>query len=425
MRVTVIAIGSRGDVQPYVALGEGLAEVGYTVRVATHEPFAPLLDGRGLEFFQVGEDPGELFANERIHSMLGAGTDALKFMREFRALLEPVTRKLVEDTVAACKHTDAVVLSNVGIIPGFHQVADTLSAPYCTCLLQPVLPTREFPSPFMPRPLAWLPGRGLYNLASHHLFLRAFAHFFRHVLPMLRNEHGLPPMTYREIARGARKADAPVLFGFSPSVIQEPRDWPERARVTGYWFLDALETWEPPARLREFLDSGPPPVYVGFGSMVTRDPEQATAQVLAALRRTRQRAVLLTGSGAFTTEGLPDDVLAIDSAPHDWLFPRVAALVHHGGAGTTSAGLRSGVPSIVVPFFADQPYWARTVHDLRVGPKPIPHKRLTADRLAGAIERALTDEPMRAEAAALGARIRAEDGVARAVAIIRRHFGDA
>lgn len=424
MRVTVIAIGSRGDVQPYVALGEGLARAGYEVRIATHEPFAPLLEGRGLEFYQVGEDPEELFANERIHSMLGAGTNALKFMREFRALLEPVTRKLVEDTVAACGGTDAVVLSNVGIIPGFHQIADTFDAPYCTCLLQPVLPAREFASPFTPRLPRWLPGRGLYNLASHHLFLRAFAHFFRHVIPMLRAEHGLPPMSSREIRRAAREANAPVLFGFSPSVIPEPADWPDRAHVTGYWFLDAPKTWEPPERLRAFLDAGPPPVYVGFGSMVTRDPERATAQVLEALERTGQRGILLTGSGAFVAEGLPEGVLGLPAAPHDWLFRRMAAVVHHGGAGTTAAGLRSGAPSIVVPFFADQPHWARTVHDLGVGPKPIPHKRLTADRLTAAIGRALTDEEMRACATDLGKRIRAEDGVARAVEIIGGHFGE-
>jgi UDP:flavonoid glycosyltransferase YjiC (YdhE family) len=142
-----------------------------------------------------------------------------------------------------------------------------------------------------------------------------------------------------------------------------------------------------------------------------------------ALCETRQRGILLTGSGAFIRDGLPDELLALDSAPHDWLFPRMAAVVHHGGAGTTAAALRAGVPSIVVPFFADQPHWARTVHDLGVGPGPIPHRRLTADRLAEAIERALSDEDMRARAGALGQRIRAEDGVARAVEIIREHFG--
>lgn len=421
--MTVIAIGSRGDVQPYVALGEGLAGAGYAVRIATHEPFAPLLEGRGLEFFQVGDDPAELFANERIHSMLSAGTDALKFMREFSALLEPITRALVRDTVAACQGADAVVLSNAGIIPGFHQIADALNAPYVTALLQPVRPTREFPSPFVPALPRWCPARGLYNLASHHLFLRAFAYFFRGVIPLLRSEHGLPPISRRDIWRGHSEARSPILFGFSPSVIPQPRDWPAWAHVTGYWFLDAQESWQPPAELRAFLAAGPPPVYIGFGSMVTPDPRASSRLVAEALRRTGQRGILLTGAGAFAEEDLPEEMLPLHSAPHDWLFPRMAAVVHHGGAGTTSAGLRAGVPSVVVPFFADQPFWARTVYSPGVGPPPIPHRRLTATRLAEAIEHAINDAQMRARASELGAKIRAEDGVGRAVEIIASHFG--
>jgi len=329
----------------------------------------------------------------------------------------------VRDSVAACRDADAVVLSNEAIIPGFHQIAEALGAPHCTGLLQPVRPTRAFPSPFTPALPRWWPLRGAYNLASHHLFLRAFAHFFRGVVPLLRAEHGLPPISRREVWRGEEAAAAPILFGFSPSVVPRPRDWPPRAQVAGYWFLDTHEGWQPPEELSAFLDAGPPPVYVGFGSMVTRDPQAATELVLEALRRSGQRGVLLTSSGAFIEEGLPGEVLAVRSAPHDWLFPRMAAVVHHGGAGTTSAGLRAGVPSVLVPFFADQPFWGRTVHELGVGPRPVPHKRLTADRLAAAIGRAVSDEAMRERAADLGERIRAEDGVGRALEILKGHFG--
>jgi|LSQX01.3.fsa_nt_gb UDP:flavonoid glycosyltransferase YjiC (YdhE family) len=425
MRVTVVAVGSRGDVQPYVALGEGLAQAGYHVRIGTHEPFARLLEGRGLEFQRVGDDPAEIFADPRIHSVLSSGTDTLRFIREFRALLDPVGRRLMEDAVTACEDSDAVVLSSAGIIPGFHQVAEALGVRYCSGLLQPLQPTRAFASPFVPPLPRWLPAKGLGNLATHYLFLRTFGWFFRHGIPMLREEHGLPPLSHLQIIRGEREADAPLLFGISPSVLPRPNDWPERAQMTGYWFLDAHEDWQPPDELRDFLDAGSPPVYIGFGSMVTHDPEAETAIVVEALQRTGQRGILLTGAGAFVEEGLPDEVLALHSAPHDWLFPHMSAVVHHGGAGTTSAGLRSGVPSIVVPFFADQPFWARTVHELGVGPRPIPHTRLTADRLAAAIEQAVGDEAMRERAASLGERIRAEDGVGRAVEIIRGHFGEA
>ncbi|NLO07143.1 MAG: glycosyltransferase family 1 protein [candidate division WS1 bacterium] len=327
--------------------------------------------------------------------------------------------------MTACEDSDAVVLSSAGIIPGFHQVAEALGVRYCSGLLQPLQPTRAFASPFVPPLPRWLPAKGLGNLATHYLFLRTFGWFFRHGIPMLREEHGLPPLSHLQIIRGEREADAPLLFGISPSVLPRPNDWPERAQMTGYWFLDAHEDWQPPDELRDFLDAGSPPVYIGFGSMVTHDPEAETAIVVEALQRTGQRGILLTGAGAFVEEGLPDEVLALHSAPHDWLFPHMSAVVHHGGAGTTSAGLRSGVPSIVVPFFADQPFWARTVHELGVGPRPIPHTRLTADRLAAAIEQAVGDEAMRERAASLGERIRAEDGVGRAVEIIRGHFGEA
>ncbi len=423
MRITVIGIGSRGDVQPYVALAEGLARAGYEVRVATHDFFAHLVERRGVEMYPVGDRPERVFEDPRIHSMMGSGMNALKFVREFRALLEPITRQMMIDSIAACEGSDAVVMSNAAIVPGFHQIAEEMGARYCAGLLQPLYPTREQPSPFMPPLPRWWPGRGLCNLASHHLFLRTFAWFFRDAMPMLREAHGLPPTSRREMIRHERRADAPLLFGFSPSVFPRPSDWPKRASVTGYWFLDAPETWRPPDDLRDFLDAGPPPVYVGFGSMVSPDPRAATGMVVEALGRTGQRGILLTGAGAFESEGLPDEVLALESAPHDRLFPRMAAVVHHGGAGTTAAGLRSGVPSIVVPFFADQPFWARTVHALGVGPRPIPRKRLTAERLANAIEEAVTSREIREQAERLGAKIHAEDGVGRAVEIISDHFG--
>lgn len=420
MRITVFGIGSRGDVQPYVALAEGLARAGHEVRVATHGFFAPLLEGRGVELHPVGDRPERVFEDPRIHSMMGAGMNGIKFAREFRALLEPLTRSIMADSIAACDGSDLVVLSNAEIVPGFHQIAEEMGARYCASLLQPLYPTREQPSPFMPPLPRWWPGRGGCNLASHHLFLHVFGWFFRDAMPMLREAQGLPPASRREMRRRDREADAPLLFGFSPSVIARPADWPDRAHVTGYWFLNALDRWRPPDDLRDFLEAGPAPVYIGFGSMLNPDPEAATSLAVEALRLTGQRGILLTGAGAFASENLPEEVHALDSAPHDWLFPRMSAVVHHGGAGTTAAGLRSGVPSIVVPFFADQPFWARTVHALGVGPRPIPRKRLTAERLARTIEEALSSREIAERARRLAEVIRAEDGVGRAVEIITR-----
>jgi UDP:flavonoid glycosyltransferase YjiC (YdhE family) len=203
-------------------------------------------------------------------------------------------------------------------------------------------------------------------------------------------------------------------------VIPKPPDWDDRIHVTGYWFLDPADDWAPPSALLEFLQADPPPIYVGFGSMSSRKPEETADLILLALVRAKQRAIILSGWGGLHKADLPDTVFMVDSIPFSWLFPRVAAVVHHGGAGTTSAGLRAGVPSIVIPFFGDQPFWGQRVAELGVGPAPIPRRRLTVERLAQAIQEAVTDQTMRQRAAHLGSRIQAEDGIARAVAVVQQ-----
>jgi sterol 3beta-glucosyltransferase len=213
-------------------------------------------------------------------------------------------------------------------------------------------------------------------------------------------------------------------------VVPPPPDWPAWLHVTGYWFLDAEPGWQPPAALVDFLQSGPPPVYIGFGSMAGRDPEQRAEIALKALERSGRRGILLEGWGGLQPGDLPDSVLAVDAVPHDWLFPQMAAVVHHGGAGTTAAGLRAGTPTVVVPFFGDQPFWGRRVAELGAGPAAIPQKQLTVERLAAAIRAATSDESMRTHAHQLSQRIRNEDGIAHAVELfhaqvepVRRAFG--
>jgi UDP:flavonoid glycosyltransferase YjiC (YdhE family) len=214
-----------------------------------------------------------------------------------------------------------------------------------------------------------------------------------------------------------------LLYCYSAAVAPPPPDWGSWIEVTGYWFLDRKTDWTPPPALAEFLEEGPPPVYVGgFGTMTNRDPGDLARIVARALGAAGVRAVVLTGWGGLPKEELPREIFAVDWVPFDWLFPRVSAVVHHGGAGTTAASLRAGVPTVVVPFFLDQFFWGRRVFDLGVGPRPILRKRLDPDTLAAALRIATRDPEMKGRAAALGVRIRAEDGVARAVAAFERHL---
>lgn len=232
----------------------------------------------------------------------------------------------------------------------------------------------------------------------------------------------LPAAPFFGPFQSPRLQSGPVLYGFSEEVVAKPADWGSQAHVTGYWFLESERDWQPPPALVAFLQRGPAPITIGFGSMSSRKAEETAQLVLQALAKSGQRAILLTGWQGLQVDALPDYVFALDSAPHEWLFSQASAVVHHGAAGTTAAGLRAGVPSIVIPFFADQPFWGQRVADLGVGPTPIPRKRLTADRLAQAIQQAVQDSAMRQRAAALGQKIRAENGIAHAVALIERTY---
>jgi sterol 3beta-glucosyltransferase len=238
---------------------------------------------------------------------------------------------------------------------------------------------------------------------------------------------GLPDESRLGPGRRMRREGLPVMYGFSRHVVPRPPDWGANVHLTGWWALDAPQDWAPPPALARFLADGPPPVYVGFGSMAPRDATALTRTVLDAVARAGERVVLLRGwSGLGELGGgepLPEWAHVVDEVPHAWLFPRCAAIVHHGGAGTTGASLRSGVPSVLVPVFADQPFWGERVRALGVGPAPIMRRALGADGLAAALRQALGDDAMRDRAARLGALLRDEDGVAAAVAVVDRMTG--
>jgi sterol 3beta-glucosyltransferase len=261
---------------------------------------------------------------------------------------------------------------------------------------------------------------GWVNRLSHHLFRQMMWQGARKGDRLARKQVlGLPPAPFWGLYNSAQMRRYPVLCGFSPAVLPPPADW-KNTCVTGYWFLNEAEDWTPPSALVSFLERGAPPVYIGFGSMGSRNPQQTADLVLQAIAITGQRAILQSGWGGLSTDDLPDSVFVVDAVPHSWLFPQVAAVVHHGGAGTTAAGLRAGVPTVIVPFFGDQPFWGRKIAALGVGTAPIPRKKLTAKLLATAIDQVVNDRSIRQNAADLGAKIRAENGLATVVDIVHK-----
>jgi sterol 3beta-glucosyltransferase len=211
----------------------------------------------------------------------------------------------------------------------------------------------------------------------------------------------------------------PTVVSCSNYVFPKPADWPEHVYNTGYWFLDEEADWNPPSELLDFLGRGTPPVYVGFGSIGNPAlADQTTELVIDALKRSGQRGILATGwSGLSTINNIPEEVFILESAPHSWLFPRMAAVVHHGGAGTTAAGLKAGVPSVIIPHSTDQFAWGRRVYELGAGSKPIRRKNLTPENLSDAIKFVLAKEIKKA-AKDLGIKIQSEKGAETAARVI-------
>jgi sterol 3beta-glucosyltransferase len=422
LRIVIPVTGSRGDVQPYVALGKGFQAAGHEVRVATHLDFAPLVRDHGLEFFAVAGDSRGLHSGEVARRMNASGRNPFSYVRELVRLREPIMQQLVARCSDACRDGDFVLLTPTTLLVGL-SAAEKWDLPYCITSFQPTSPSRHLANCLFPELPRWVPGRRLYNHLSHLLAGGSLWASLRPLINGARREVlDLPPFP----PLGPPVAffeKTPTLAGYSPRVLPPPTDWGENIHVTGYWFLDS-RGWEPPAALVDFLDGGPPPVCIGFGSMSADDAAQATEVICKALARTGLRAVLLTGWGALGPGCPSGRVFVTESVPHDWLFPRCAGVVHHGGAGTTGAALRAGVPSLVVPFAGDQFLWGRRVFALGLGPRPIPRWRLTADALADDLLTIAGDQAMRRRAAEFGAAIRAEDGVARAVRLVSSQIAD-
>ena len=419
MNILLQTIGSRGDVQPFVALGKGLQDAGHTVTVCTAGRFEGFVQENGLDYAYLNDDLLKLLDSaeggaiiEDMGSLVSGIRTGLRLIRE----TGPIMRALIREGWEAATRIkpDLIVYHpKMGIAEHYAEKLGIRGVQ--ASLIAQFVPTSEFPTIGFP---TWNLG-GAYNHLTYRFVLSVAKRIGRKYLKEWRTQHGLPPLSRKaDMLHANDGRPIPILHAFSKHVISRPSDWPDSADITGYWFLDRSQDWNPPNELASFVDEGSPPVYVGFGSMAGRNPERLARIVVGALEKSGLRGILATGWGGLKPENLPASVLVIDDAPHDWLFPRVAAVVHHGGAGTTAAGLRAGKPTIVCPFFGDQPFWGRRVDELGVGPAPIPQKKLTVVNLSEALQKATKDPTIRANAAALGEKIRAEDGVKEAVRLI-------
>jgi UDP:flavonoid glycosyltransferase YjiC (YdhE family) len=417
LNVVIHVVGSRGDVQPFVALGKVLKDqYGHRVRLATHPVFRDFVTENGLEFFNIGGDPSELMAFMVKNPGLMPGFDVMrrgdigKRRKEIGTMIKGCWRSCIESgdgtgvavndntTEEWMRNTDASVKPFIAdaIIanpPSFAHIhcAEKLGCPLHMMFTMPYSPTQAFP-----HPLANIQSTNadphLTNFISYTLVEMLTWQGLGDVINRFRvKDLSLDPISLIWAPGMLTRLRIPYTYCWSPALIPKPKDWGNTISIAGFYFLSLASNFTPPPDLKAFLDAGPPPVYIGFGSIVLDDPDGMTKLIFDAVRKTGQRALVSKGWGGFGADemGIPEGVFMLGNVPHDWLFKNVSAVVHHGGAGTTAAGIACGVPTVVVPFFGDQPFWGAMVAKAGAGPDPINHKDLTADNLAEAINKAL------------------------------------
>ncbi|KAF8850692.1 UDP-Glycosyltransferase/glycogen phosphorylase [Acephala macrosclerotiorum] len=443
LNVVIHVVGSRGDVQPFVALGKVLKSTyGHRVRLATHPTFKTFVEENGLEFFSIGGDPAELMAFMVKNPGLMPGFDSLKSgdvgkrrrgMEEivlgcWRSCIEagdglgPAPKKDTEDSSVfeAGINMDAnpgdrpfiadAIIANPPSFAHIH-IAEKLGVPLHMMFTMPWSPTQSFPHP-------------LANIQSTNADIN-MTNFVSYALVEMMTWQGLGDIInrFRERALGLEpisliwapgmlsRLRIPYTYCWSPALIPKPKDWGQHISISGFYFLSLASSYTPAPDLAEFLAAGPPPVYIGFGSIVVDDPDAMTKLIFEAVKKSGVRALVSKGWGGLGADdlGIPEGVFMLGNVPHDWLFQHVSCVVHHGGAGTTAAGIATGKPTIVVPFFGDQPFWGAMVARAGAGPLPIPYKQLTAEKLAAAITEAIKPETLE-RAKELGAKIKEEQG---------------
>ncbi|KAG8648352.1 hypothetical protein MANES_09G183500v8 [Manihot esculenta] len=414
----MLIVGTRGDVQPFIAIGKRLQEDGHRVRLATHANFKDFVLTAGLEFFPLGGDPkvlaGYMVKNK---GFLPSSPSEISIQRH-------QLRDIIFSLLPACQNPDPdtkipfkanAIIANPPAY-GHTHVAEALKVPIHIFFTMPWTPTSEFPHPLsrVKQPVAY---KLSYQIVDSMIWLG-----IRNIINEFRKKKlKLRPVTYLS-GYYSSSPDLPYGYIWSPHLVPKPKDWGPKIDVVGFCFLDLASNYEPPNSLVEWLEGGDPPIYVGFGSLPLQEPEKMTQIIVTALEETGQRGIINKGWGGLGNLAEPKEfVYLLDNCPHDWLFSRCKAVVHHGGAGTTAAGLKVGCPTTIVPFFGDQPFWGEQVHARGLGPAPIPVDEFSLEKLVDAIHFML-DPKVKEHAMELAKAMEEENGVQGAVNAFYKHF---
>jgi len=410
MNITILTFGSRGDVQPFLPLSLGLMSRGHKVILAAPARFKSLVEGHGITFFPLAGDPEEL--SRRLNN---AGYNFFKLLKELMSHAVDIGAEMMRQTDEACCDADLIIHTFVHAV-GAHTLAREKNIPDIHIQTFPVFtPTGDYPNISLPNL-----GNRFLNRLTHTTSLRITELTSFIGFEQVRRRAGSPKRKlYSPFKDSPPRLRTPILCAWSPSLIPPSNDWSPRVHVTGYYLFPYNDSYTPPSELKEFLEAGQPPVCISFGSMVNKNAERVDEIVRKSLKQTNNRGVILSGWGSVQQEST-NDLLYLESAPHDWLLPKCKMLIHHGGAGTISAGLCAGIPQVVVPFMADQPFWGSRVYAVSVAPKPIRVNQLSVEKMVSAIAEAESKDIL-GRTQVIGREVRSEDGVMNAVMLIESY----
>lgn len=413
MRITILTYGSRGDIQPFLPLSLRLMENNDSVKLAAPVRFQNLIENYGIEFVPLAGDPEDL--SRRLND---AGHNFVRLLQELMKHAIEIGADIWRQTEEACQDADLVIHTFTHAV-GAHTLAREKGIPDIHIQLFPMFtPTGDYPNITMPHVLPAPLNRFTHKFSAKLTWWTSKFGFER-----VRRRAGLPKRKlYWPFDNDSLRPRTPILCAWSPSVLPASSDWHSRVHVTGYYFFPQDHSYQPPAELLSFLENREPPVCITFGSMVNRDEETIDRLVREALKQTANRGIILTGWSGLQAPPSAN-LLYLQAAPHDWLLPRCKMVIHHGGAGTTAAGLRAGIPNIVLPFLGDQPFWGERIHKVGAGPKPILVNALSVEKLAQAIANA-EDESVRTRARMIGLQIQSEDGTGEAVKWVEKYSND-
>ena len=412
MKIAILTYGSQGDVEPFVALGHRFCSAGHQVRLAGPEAYHSHFDLKEIEYVPLPGDPGQL-----VQDLVDqAGMNRIGMFLSMSKFVIPLAVQVFESSRAACRDADLILHSFLLTSTGM-ALGRELGIPTFSAQLFPVFSaTSAFPAPTFPD----LPLGGGYRKLTHQLVTQTFKWGSRFLYGRVRKNNPQLPELTAWIPGDHGNGTTPILYGFSSHVVPRPVEWGKDVHLTGYWIIDNESQQEPTRAVRDFIQGGAPPITIAFGSTRSKKLEQITHKILAAVTQLDQRVILVGQQSApgFTSP----EILPVDYVPYSWLFKRSAAIIHHGGAGTTARGLMAGVPNIILPFTSDQPFWGRRVSALGAGPKPLPPRNLTIANLTRAIDQALNDQEMRQNADRIGKQLRKEEGTSQALKVIQEYL---